>query len=189
MVNVPTPWPSWEIIEMLVDKSSGYFIYASTVIKFIDDKYSHPKERLAVVQHLAPTNSEAPFGALDQLYIQILSQVPNRFRSKLRDILLCTIVSNMELNRVQLEWFLELEPGGVELILRGLHSVLKVSNKTQVHGILVYHASFLDFLQDQQRSMAFHINSENHKNVAHAVLKVFSDGNHWLDKPDNPLAW
>ncbi|KAJ6552777.1 hypothetical protein B0H19DRAFT_949701 [Mycena capillaripes] len=30
MANVPTPWPSWDILEDLVGKSSGYFIYAST---------------------------------------------------------------------------------------------------------------------------------------------------------------
>ncbi|KAJ7845479.1 hypothetical protein B0H13DRAFT_2409709, partial [Mycena leptocephala] len=36
MSMVPEPWPSLEIINHLVWKSSGYFIYASTVIKFID---------------------------------------------------------------------------------------------------------------------------------------------------------
>ncbi|KAJ7899396.1 hypothetical protein B0H13DRAFT_1482793, partial [Mycena leptocephala] len=36
MAMVSHPWPSVEIINNLVHKSSGYFIYASTVIKFID---------------------------------------------------------------------------------------------------------------------------------------------------------
>ncbi|KAF8187407.1 hypothetical protein K438DRAFT_1973020 [Mycena galopus ATCC 62051] len=188
MANDPTPWPSSEIIETLVEKSSGYFIYASTVIKFIDDKYSHPKERLAIIQHLAPTDSEAPFAALDQLYIQVLSQVPTRFRFKLREILQCTIVLGMDLTRVQLESFLDLKPGDVELILRGLHSVLQVSDVVDGHGISVYHASFLDFLQDQQRSMTFHIDAEICKSIALAVLKELSDDN-WLATPDHPLAW
>ncbi|KAJ6540702.1 hypothetical protein B0H19DRAFT_959754, partial [Mycena capillaripes] len=34
MENIPKPWPSTAILESLVDKSSGYFIYASTIIKF-----------------------------------------------------------------------------------------------------------------------------------------------------------
>ncbi|KAJ7913445.1 hypothetical protein B0H13DRAFT_1612545, partial [Mycena leptocephala] len=38
MTSVPMPWPSLEITEQLVWKSSGYFIYASTVVKYIDDK-------------------------------------------------------------------------------------------------------------------------------------------------------
>ncbi|KAJ7809885.1 hypothetical protein B0H14DRAFT_2193266, partial [Mycena olivaceomarginata] len=36
MASVSTPWPSPEIVDKLVEKSSGYFIYASTVVKFID---------------------------------------------------------------------------------------------------------------------------------------------------------
>ncbi|KAJ7895880.1 NACHT domain-containing protein [Mycena olivaceomarginata] len=87
MVDVPTPWPSLDVVDSLVEKSSGYFVYASTVIKFIDDKYSRPTERLASIQDLTPTDAGAPFEALDQLYTQILSAVPIRFHSQLLDIL------------------------------------------------------------------------------------------------------
>ncbi|KAJ7489261.1 hypothetical protein FB451DRAFT_685714 [Mycena latifolia] len=38
MAMIAIPWPSPKVIEHLVEKSSGYFIYASTVIKFIDDR-------------------------------------------------------------------------------------------------------------------------------------------------------
>ncbi|KAJ7861496.1 hypothetical protein B0H13DRAFT_2568071, partial [Mycena leptocephala] len=51
MEIIPSPWPSWDILNILVEKSSGYFIYASTVIKFIDDKDFRPTERLAAVFH------------------------------------------------------------------------------------------------------------------------------------------
>ncbi|KAJ6457547.1 hypothetical protein C8R47DRAFT_995605, partial [Mycena vitilis] len=34
MSGIPAPWPSEQIIDRLVRKSSGHFIYASTVIKF-----------------------------------------------------------------------------------------------------------------------------------------------------------
>jgi hypothetical protein len=47
----------------------------------------------------------------------------------------------------------------------------------------------LDFLQNQQRSSIFHIDLENHMNVAHAVLKALSDDNRRFDTLDNPLAW
>ncbi|KAJ7793391.1 hypothetical protein B0H13DRAFT_1467047, partial [Mycena leptocephala] len=46
MARVQEPWPSPEIIYNFVKKSSGYFIYASTIIKFIDDKNFRPTERL-----------------------------------------------------------------------------------------------------------------------------------------------
>jgi Cdc6-like AAA superfamily ATPase len=63
MSTVPTPWPPSHIVCELVDKSSGYFVYASTIIKFIDDKDFRPPEHLAVIlmnkiqsstHHLAP---------------------------------------------------------------------------------------------------------------------------------------
>jgi hypothetical protein len=185
MSRVPTPWPSPKVLETLVHKSSGYFIYASTVIKFIDDEYSRPTERLAAVQTLTPTNSDPPFEALDQLYTQILSGVPIRFRSTLRDILHCTLELHLQLEPHEIERLLELQPGDIRLILRSLHSVLKID----LDEISAHHASFLEFLQDPQRSSIFHIDLETRMNVARAVLKTLSDDNHWLDTPDDPLAW
>ncbi|KAF8125232.1 hypothetical protein K438DRAFT_1513359, partial [Mycena galopus ATCC 62051] len=73
MKGVETPWPSAHILDGLVSQSSGYFVYASTVIKFVDDKYFRPTDRLAAVTDLSRTHPEAPFASLDQLYIQILS--------------------------------------------------------------------------------------------------------------------
>ncbi|KAF7371527.1 AAA-16 domain-containing protein [Mycena venus] len=67
MTDVPTPWPSPDVVDSLVHKSSGYFVYASTVIKFIDDKKFRPMEQLALVLGITSTDSEAPFEALDQL--------------------------------------------------------------------------------------------------------------------------
>ncbi|KAJ7652937.1 hypothetical protein B0H14DRAFT_2425524, partial [Mycena olivaceomarginata] len=69
MRDVLTPWPSLMILGNLVQKSSGYFIYVSIVIKFIDDKYSHPTERLEAIQNMVPIDSDSPFEALDQLYM------------------------------------------------------------------------------------------------------------------------
>jgi hypothetical protein len=175
MGSIQTPWPSADNLNKLVQKSSGYFIYASTVIRFIDDKYSRPTERLALVLSLTSTDSEAPFEALDQLYTQILSGVPVRFHSKLLNILQCVIVSEWDRNPFQIDQLLELPSGETQLILRGLHSVLKIQDDC---GISVHHALFLDFLQDPQRSLGFHIKLEARMNVAHAVLKALSDS-HW----------
>ncbi|KAJ7808931.1 hypothetical protein B0H14DRAFT_2259018, partial [Mycena olivaceomarginata] len=128
MGSVPTPWPSPHILDSLVWKSSGYFVYASTVIKFIDDKYSRPTERLAAVHNLTPTDPDAPFETLDQLYIQILSGVPVRFHSRPCDILHCALFHAFRnsLSLRQINRLLELQPGDVRLILRGLHSILHV---------------------------------------------------------------
>ncbi|KAJ7846210.1 hypothetical protein B0H14DRAFT_3454533 [Mycena olivaceomarginata] len=187
MGGVPTPWPSTNILDILVEKSSGYFVYASTVIKFIDDKNFHPEDRLAAVQNLSPAGSDAPFEALDRLYIQILSGVPARFHSKICDILQCVVSKfRTRLTPHQIERLLQLRPGEAHLILRGLHSIVKIDS----FGLIsVHHASFLDFLQDRQRSSVFHIKPENRMNVTCAVLKALSDDNRWINNVDDSYVW
>ncbi|KAJ6505665.1 hypothetical protein C8R47DRAFT_967594, partial [Mycena vitilis] len=51
------PWPSKDDLKTLVHKASGQFIYAATVIKFIDDEYSHPAEQLRCVLRLPTTHT------------------------------------------------------------------------------------------------------------------------------------
>jgi hypothetical protein len=72
MAMVPAPWPSPEIIDDLVEKSSGYFIYASIVIKFIDDKNFRPTERLAVIMGMKEPCFGVSFAAPDQLLLKFL---------------------------------------------------------------------------------------------------------------------
>ncbi|KAJ7854077.1 hypothetical protein B0H14DRAFT_2508476, partial [Mycena olivaceomarginata] len=71
-VHLGTVWPSTDLLDHLVRKSSGIFIYAVTVIRYIDNEYSHPSIRLQSVVNLDP-QSTAP---LDDLYQQILSVLP-----------------------------------------------------------------------------------------------------------------
>ncbi|KAJ7436933.1 hypothetical protein FB451DRAFT_1152899 [Mycena latifolia] len=61
MASIPAPWPTRDIFEVLVDKSSGYFIYAATIIKFIDDRDFRPTERLAAVIENLPTECAPHF--------------------------------------------------------------------------------------------------------------------------------
>ncbi|KAJ7925057.1 NACHT domain-containing protein, partial [Mycena leptocephala] len=189
MDRVPTPWPSPHTLEWLVLKSSGYFVYASTVIKFIDDKFFRPTDRLEAIRSMTPIDADdAPFEALDQLYMQILSKVPARFHPKLCDILYCALFTSLckGLSFPQIECLLELQPGDVRLILRGLHSVLEINS----HVISVHHASFLDFLKDQQRSSNFHIHLDNRrKEAVRSVVKTLQDDNHWIDTSDDHPAW
>ncbi|KAJ6491050.1 hypothetical protein C8R45DRAFT_825970 [Mycena sanguinolenta] len=172
MQQIPTPWPSPQILAALVQNSSGYFIYASTVIKFIDDEYSRPSTQLDIIRNLVPHDSESPFEALDKLYLQILSKVPVRFHPGLCDIL-CAVINYPGLGAEAIDELLGLEVGDAQLILRPLHSVLKFSTE---HGqIYVHHASFRDFLNNQERSSIFYVGSLQHRaKLARLILKALS---------------
>ncbi|KAJ7908115.1 hypothetical protein B0H13DRAFT_2193528, partial [Mycena leptocephala] len=141
MATVAMPWPSQEIFDQFVNMSSGYFIYASTVIKFVDDNNFRPTERLERLQETL--SLESPFSGIDQLYTQILSRVPDRL--PLLSILKAITFSDFSLSSITVEKLLELKAGDVQLTLRNLHSVLDVND---LRGITGYHASFQDFLQD-----------------------------------------
>ncbi|KIL71492.1 hypothetical protein M378DRAFT_61554, partial [Amanita muscaria Koide BX008] len=68
----PEMWPGQATIDTLVSKSSGQFIYASTVIKCVDDEYESAVEQLKIILGLKPSTGKSPFSELDALYNEIL---------------------------------------------------------------------------------------------------------------------
>ena len=50
-------WPSEDVVERLVKKSSGQFIYASTAVKYVSSIRHHPADRLNVVLGIQPPTS------------------------------------------------------------------------------------------------------------------------------------
>ncbi|KAF7369160.1 NACHT domain-containing protein [Mycena venus] len=181
MATIPGPWPSWEITNWLVHNSSGYFIYASTVIKFVDDKDFRPPERLQVILGMKKSDSGSPFAALDALYTQILCAVPRR--PLLLKIFAVIAARMFQLSIHLIDQFLELEPGELRLALRGLQSVIGVKKEDDSEcndwspesKIVVHHASFLDFLQDPARAGIFYVGSSSlQTDLCRHILKALS---------------
>ncbi|KAJ7799787.1 hypothetical protein B0H13DRAFT_1471315, partial [Mycena leptocephala] len=156
MGNIPIPWPSATHLDTLVERSSGDFIYAATVIKFIDDGDFRPTERLLTILQNVTTDSSdpsnRPFEALDQLYLYILRSSPAR--SRFLPISCVILQVRLTLSLADIEQLVELNAGDVGLALRRLHSVLQVPS-VDSRNISVYHASFLDFQGDPNRSDEF----------------------------------
>ncbi|KAJ7098988.1 hypothetical protein C8R44DRAFT_859589 [Mycena epipterygia] len=71
-IDLGAVWPTPDALDQLVWKSSGIFIYATTIVRFLGDEYRHPADQLASILNLDPM-STAP---LDDLYTQILSVIP-----------------------------------------------------------------------------------------------------------------
>ena len=69
MSNVEKPWPSYSVVDDLVDKASGQFIYPATVLKFIGDPNYRPSDRLAMITSMPVISPLAlaskPLAALD----------------------------------------------------------------------------------------------------------------------------
>ena len=164
MEHVVQPWPGTGVLDLLVQKASGQFIYASTVLKFVGAEFYNPISQLDIV--LDPSSSnEAPFSELDILYSQILSTYP------ISENLICVLGIVLSLHCPQppevIEDLLGLQTGEVGLVLRGLHSLIKfphISDEkytafSKDNKVQLLHASFRDYLIDASRAGRFFIDT------------------------------
>ncbi|KIL55406.1 hypothetical protein M378DRAFT_49492, partial [Amanita muscaria Koide BX008] len=65
-------WPGRKIIRNIVYKSSGNFIFASLVIRFVGDPDFFAKTQLEIVLNMKLPTTMSPFAILDQLFLEIL---------------------------------------------------------------------------------------------------------------------
>ena len=150
-------WPSPSDIEALCKNAAGFFIYASTVIKFIDSKTHPPMERLALITSLPQTTIGAGRSGVDQLYTKVLKQAfsdidPGNGQDYLY---FQTVVGTILLisNPLSINGLSELLGYNTHRIcstVRSLHSLLLVPENTE-DPISVFHKSFPDFLLDPDR--------------------------------------
>ena len=164
--HVEHPWPGEGVIDLLVQRSSGQFIYAATVLKFVGAKFCSPTKQLALV--LKP--DATAFSDLDQLYTQILSVYPSVV--KIVHVLGIISVSHGERTEVMEDIF-GMEEGELQLVLHGLSSLMKDSdedehflNSRATSYVIPHfaHASFGDYLFDLSRSGPFHVNRQEYEN-------------------------
>jgi hypothetical protein len=153
---IPPHWPLPEVLNQLVKKSSGQFIYASTVIHYVSSIRHKPLDRLDIILGILPPQKDLPFAELDALYRHIFSGAEDI--KPVLEILSFLFFSSPNVpvrwGPWQIEEFLSLQPGDVELYLGDLSSLVNVGPK----GIYVLHASLTDFLMDPTRSKELWIN-------------------------------
>ena len=161
--SIPNDWPSRDDLNTLVRNSSGQFIYAATVIRFIDSHRHNPVVRLATVlkARVFADQTEPPFAQLDELYHQILASVDDI--EKVLDIIHCLLFCPVGLETKQIEVILGYETGECLGILCDMHSLLLIPDSNlQIsnNSIKFHHASIGDFLSDPLRATYLYVNPE-----------------------------
>ena len=150
-------WPTSSDIETLCKKAAGFFIYASTVIKFISSEDDSPTERLAIITSLPQSTTEEGKSGVDQLYTKVLQQAftnvhPDSSQRYLRfQIVVGTVLTIF--NPLSIKGLSDLLGYGTQYIrstIRSLHSLLIVPEGIE-DPICVFHKSFPDFLMDPHR--------------------------------------
>jgi len=179
---LPAEWPGQDIIMQLVDKASGQFVYATTIIIYISSPDDRPDDRLNVVlKFLNAPAGEAPYAPLDQLYSYIVRSVKHRMEVMLilGQLILAEQMSSDEdilgspsnsTSQERIEVILNLRLGDVKRLLNSMHSVIDVGT-----DLKLLHASFHDFLLDPSRSEDFVVNlPEARTRLGFAYIRAIS---------------
>ena len=154
-LNLSDPWPCGEDLTTLTNKTSGLFIFASTLVRFIESEHHEPNERLQLI--ITPSDSTVHEGraGIDPLYTQILVHAFSDVQDStvfadLRKVLGAVVLASNPLSRIQIAGILNINQSLVTRSLRHLHSVLFIPNEDS-ENIRAFHKSFPDFLQDHDR--------------------------------------
>ncbi|KIL58956.1 hypothetical protein M378DRAFT_285071 [Amanita muscaria Koide BX008] len=163
-------WPGPKIIRDIVYKSSGNFIFASLVIRFVSDPYCFAQTQLEIVLNMKPPKTMSPFAILDQLFLEILTRVPDQeFLKRYLALLVARISVSSGYGDLHQDDAVLMHVSKQELHanLRRMRSLLRFDPVIDVH-----HKSFLDFLYDSSRSGQYHIRIQS---GIRGYLEVFVD--------------
>ena len=184
--NFEEDWPGTYYIDVLSRKAAGFFIYASTVVKFVSSPLHLPDERLHLVFSLRQDTSYEGRSGIDSLYTQVLEQafrdvdsqdheLYSRFKSVVGTLVL--IFHPLSINTLSDLLSNDCTPPRISTSLRTLHSVLLVPDSTE-DPVRVFHKSFPDFLTDPERctNNQFFIDPlTHHKEILLACLDVMKN--------------
>ena len=184
--NFAEDWPGTDNIDTLCKKAAGFFIYASTVVKFVGSHRHPPDERLALIVSLPQDTSHEGKSGVDLLYTQVLAQAfhdvdfhDHKLYSHLRSVVGAVVLVFRPLSIIVLSDLLKDcgTPTRISSSLRELHSLLLVPDSTE-GPVCIFHKSFPDFLTDPERctNPQFFIDpSVHHKEILLSCLNVMED--------------
>lgn len=169
-------WPEAAAVAKLANAASGLFIFAETAVRFIKDpRHANPIPRLQVVLSVIDRSrgisiEEQPFALLDNLYTEILSNIPSGLlptaKLLMRLVLFFRSISPHQFLypfRSQtlrgMAMMLQLDHFTVYAALNKCFSMLDIPPWDKAHKktLTFLHASFADYLMDSQRSGEFYI--------------------------------
>ncbi|KAF6755300.1 hypothetical protein DFP72DRAFT_847477 [Ephemerocybe angulata] len=177
--NLPPGWPGMEEILFLVENASGQFIYATTVMRFveapplgtqnalpIDEGLRTPYQRLARILEL-PMRVHAPACSEPALSMKWLRAI--RILGEGHAHGGVTLAAHMRL-------WLEHSPGEEIYALGSLSSLLYIPPHDRVECYVFYHKSFVDFFEDESRCGELYVSPEQaYDFIAHRYFQTMEN--------------
>lgn len=182
--NLPSHWPNQDTTDLLIQKSSGLFIYIATACLFIRDKDWLPEEQLSIILQ-DDIVGDSPTSRLDNMYTQVLrysvlrnkiGKERDRLSKRFKQIVGPIVILFDVLTSHELAKLLSTSESQVDVTLNSLHSVLNIPKDKQL-PIRLLHPSFRDFLVNSQRCQDSDISINEymvHEDLAQSCLLVMS---------------
>jgi hypothetical protein len=156
-MNMDVLWPSLQDLNIMVQKCSSLFIYASTIVTFIESRHHVPQNRLKLVISIPDSTSGESRSIIDPLYTRVLVEGfegvesdDHAYFDQSKLVIATVLLAINPLPRPTLATLLDLDPSMVSLYLHPLYSVLHVPSDN-TSAIQRLHKSFPDFLTDPNR--------------------------------------
>ncbi|KAK0442297.1 uncharacterized protein EV420DRAFT_1249110, partial [Desarmillaria tabescens] len=145
-------WPPEHLLDQLVQKSAGLFIFATTVCRFIESPGDRA-EQLIQIASASESHNEGEYG-LDHLYRRTISsaieKLPDSKVNNLRTVLGTVILLQEPMTLRSICLLLKVTQNHVEGMLSPFHSVIVVPSDDR-DFVRLFHSSFRDFLTSNTR--------------------------------------
>ncbi|KAJ7752614.1 hypothetical protein B0H16DRAFT_1723543 [Mycena metata] len=175
MAEIPAPWPADNVIDLLVQKSDGQFLYPATILSYVSDPNADPLERLndVVLAAVSAPSLASTLTSTDQLYHYILSTSPDP--ATLLRVLGSLSVMYAPLPTTELERIIGLGPGDMDTTLRDIHALVDVPGSPP-HSLRIRQQFTKEFLVDIHRSLVFWIETgKYHAEMARGCIRFIGE--------------
>src|ERR1700761_3302148 len=170
-------------VPALVTRAGRLFIYAATVIRFVDHRQGQPEERLqSVIEDEKGSDSHLQTAQLDSLYNNVLrrafdSQLTRKEIATRREVLISIVFAHNPLSQSSIATLIGVQIKNVDLALDSLRSVIHVPDSPDL-PVALFPAAFAEFLQESERCKSIQVMaaSECHSFLAAQSLRCLNEG-------------
>ena len=164
--SLPSDWPGAEVVDELTNRAAGLFIWAETLIQFVNE--GEPNIQLRQI-----LQDGVGLGDLALLYARVLevsfrlssSEVFSSFQA----IAGTLIFAKRPMARSEYVELLSIEPSMLDYVLKGLRSVMSQGDELHFN-----HQSFVDFLLDSGKCPRpfYIVETPQHQNLTGSSLHI-----------------
>lgn len=173
-----TTWPNEDDLRKVADAASGFFMFASAVVGFVENR--NPVANLkyvlsAIEQPSSLPETPNPFALLDSMYTQILDRVPQTMIADTKRLLACSMFRSTSYPLQRICNILGVEQSAIYAALEDLYSVLDIPppDSARERNIKFFHSSFCDYLLDMKRSKHHGISIEDLEDAARRLWQGY----------------